>query len=227
MSSIVTAAIRKYAEEHHIPMKDGEKYKSIHDRILESNKNLHPIDELKKYACELLDKLLAEFDFKATRVFAYYPLISTKEYIGFQEVYLYQHIHDAMGCTAQAFCKLRKINDKLDKTILQYEFTKVYKERFGFFQLSTFDSGVTDLIHFMHLVHDHFFDKEYIKVLEDDIKSTLHRVGDNYFRHMDLTDRDNITLLYECCGISYGFHGYRFDVFQDYDGYGNVVWEFE
>ncbi len=224
--STVTKAICDYAKQHNIPMKDGEKYGSIHDRILESNNKLHSREELKKYANLLLDKLLSEFDFKATRVFAYYPLIATKEYIGFQEVYLYQNIHEAMGCTAQAFCKLHKINEKLDKTILQYEFGKAYDERFGFFKLSHMNEAVTDLIHFMHLVHDHFYDEEYIRVLEDDIKSTLRRVGDNYFRHMDLTIRENIELLYECCGISYGFHGYRFDIFQDYDGYGNVVYTF-
>ena len=222
--SIVNDAIYNYAKEHHIPMKDGETYGSIHDRILENSNELHSREELKKYAGDLLDKLLAEYDFKAVRVFAYYPLISTPGYVGFQEVYLYQNIHDAMGCTAQAFCKLHKINEKLDKTILQYEFGKVYDERFGFFKLSRMNEAVTDLIHFMHLVHDHFYDEEYIRVLEDDIKSTLRRVGDNYFRHMDLTIRDNIELLYECCGISYGFHGYRFDIFQDYDGYGNVVY---
>ena len=83
------------------------------------------------------------------------------------------------------------------------------------------------MIHFMHLVHDHLYDKDYIKVLEDDIKSTLRGVGDNYFRHMDLTVRENIELLYECCGISYGFHGYRFNIFQDYDGYGNIVYPTE
>lgn len=221
--SIVTDAIYKYAKENHIPMDDGEKYGAIHDRIIESNLKLHSRDELKKYAIELLDKLLKEFDFKAVRVFAYYPLIATKEYIGFEEVYLYEHIHAAMGCTAQSFCKLNQINEKLDKTILKYEFKKAYDKRFGFFKLGSLTNDVGDLIHFMHLVHDHCFNKEYIKVLEEDIKFTLHQVGDNYFHHMDLTDEDNIRLLYDVCGVSYGFYGYRLDLFKKYDGYGNLV----
>ena len=222
--NMVTHAIYDYAKEHHIPMNDGETYRLIHARIVESKPKLHTLDELKNYAGELLDKFLKEFDFKEVRVFAYCPLISTKAYHGFQEVYLYQHVHDAMGCTAQAFCKMNQINESLDKVILQHEFKNAYGERFGFFGFSTFDGGADALIHFMQLVRKHFFDKEYIKVLEEDIKDTLIGMGDQYFHKLDLTDKDNILLLYEVCGITYGFHEYRIDLFQEYDGYGNVVY---
>lgn len=220
--SIVNDAIYNYAKEHHIPMKDGETYGSIHDRILENSNELHSREELKKYAGDLLDKLLAEYDFKAVRVFAYYPLISTKAYDGFDEIYLYKYIHEAMGCTAQAFCKLNRITEVLDKKILQHEFKNAYNERFGFFGYDA-HGGATELTHFMQLVRKHGFNKDYIKVLEDDIKDSLKRVGDKYFHKMDLTCKDNILFLYEVCGIFYGFNEYRIDVFQDYDGYGNVV----
>ena len=212
-----------YAKEHDIPCKDGDTAGEIYDRIVESNPKLHSRDELQNYASELLDKLLKEFDFKATRVFAYYPLISTKDYHGFDEVYLYKHIHEAMGCTAQAFCKLNLISESLDKKVLQHEFKNSYRERFGFFGYDA-HGGATELTHFMQLVRKHGFNKDYIKVLEDDIKDSLKRVGDKYFHKMDLTCKDNILLLYEVCGIFYGFHEYRIDVFQDYDGYGNVVY---
>ena len=221
--SIVDDAIYNYAKEHHIPMKDGETYGAIHERILESNPKLHTRDELKTFAAELLDKLLDEFGFKATRVFAYYPLISTEEYIGFQEVYLYRNIHDAMGFTTQAFCRLNKILEPLDKKVFQYEFKQVYNERFGFFSLSALDHGAIELIHFMRLLRQHHFDEKYLTLLEEDIKTCLIQIGDKHFHKLDLTNKDNILLLYEVCGIFYGFHEYRFDIFQDYDGYGNVV----
>ena len=211
-----------YAKEHDIPCNDGDTAREIYDRIVESNPKFHSIDELKNYAGELLDKLLKEFDFKATRVFAYYPLISTKAYGGFDEIYLYKYIHEAMGCTAQAFCKLNRITEVLDKKILQHEFKNAYNERFGFFGYDA-NGGATELTHFMQLVRKHGFNKDYIKVLEDDIKDSLKRVGDKYFHKMDLTCKDNILFLYEVCGIFYGFNEYRIDVFQDYDGYGNVV----
>lgn len=211
-----------YAKEHDIPCNDGDTVREIYDRIVESNPKFHSIDELKNYASELLDKLLKEFDFKATRVFAYYPLISTKAYRGFDEIYLYKYIHEAMGCTAQAFCKLNRITEVLDKKILQHEFKNAYNERFGFFGYDA-HGGATELTHFMQLVRKHGFNKDYIKVLEDDIKDSLKSVGDNYFHKMDLTCKDNILFLYEVCGIFYGFNEYRIDVFQDYDGYGNVV----
>lgn len=214
--------IFNYAKEHDIPCKDGDTAREIYDRIVESNPKFHSIDELKNYAGELLDKLLKEFDFKATRVFAYYPLISTKAYDGFDEIYLYKYIHEAMGCTAQAFCKLNRITEVLDKKILQHEFKNAYNERFGFFGYDV-NGGATELTHFMQLVRKHGFNKDYIKVLEDDIKDSLKRVGDKYFHKMDLTCKDNILFLYEICGIFYGFNEYRIDVFQDYDGYGNVV----
>lgn len=222
MNNIVTWAIYNYAKKHNVPMNDGETYRVIHERILEQNKNLHSVDELKKYGEELLDKLLNEFGFKATRVFAYYPLISTQSYSGFDEVYLYENIHEAMGCVCQAFCKLHRINESLDKEILQHEFGNAYRDRFGFFKLMYGESS-NELIHFMKLLRKHSFDEKYITLLEEDIKTSLIRVGDKYFHTLDLTDRDNILLLYEVCGISYGFPEYRFGIFQDYDGYGNVV----
>ena len=220
---MVNHAIYDYAKEHHIPMEDGETYGVIYDRIVESNPKLHSREDLKNYAGELLDKFLKEFNFKEVRVFAYYPLISTKAYHGFDEVYLYEHIHAAMGCTAQAFCKMNQINESLDKKLLQYDFKKVYGERFGFFGWSA-NGRATELTHFMQLVRKHLFDKDYIKFLEEDIKDTLIEMGDHYFHKLDLTDKDNIILLYEVCGITYGFHEYRIDLFQEYDGYGNVVY---
>ena len=123
---MVQNAIYNYAKDNNIEMKNGEKYSEIHKRILKSNPRLHSREELKKLSKNLLNLLTDKYGFKATRVFAYYPRISTKSYLGFEEIYLYQNIYDDMTETAQKFMKTNDIIEDFDKKIFQYEFEKVY-----------------------------------------------------------------------------------------------------
>lgn len=218
---MIQEAIYKYAKNNNIEMNDGEKYDEIYKRILKSNPRLHSRRELKELSKSLLILLTNKYGFKATRVFAYYPVISTKNYVGFDEIYLYQNIYDDMTETAQKFIKTNNIIEDLDKELFQYEFKKVYSNEIGYFPLSN-NNYTYNLIHFMELIHTHFFDKEYVKFLEGDIKRDLKSMGDKYFINLDLTVDKNIRLLYDVCGISYGFYGFREDVYSYYDGNGNV-----
>ena len=138
-------------------------------------------------------------------------------------MYLYKHIHEAMTCSSKTFCKMNKINHKIDLAILEDEFSKIYENKYGF--LSMFIGDCEDLIHLMKMVERRDFDSEYIKVIELDIEEALIKAGDKFFHKQDLTDRDTITQLYKIVGEHYGLDGYRFDIFHDYDGYGNVVFK--
>ena len=219
----VQSYINDYILENDFELIEGETYGEAYQRIVNSNPRLHNHEELQALANQLLDDLMNEFGFKATRVFAYYPLISTKEYHGFEEVYLYQKIHEAMRHKAQSFCLLNKVNEKFDKQMLQHEFEEAYRTTYGYIPFSDMEGKTNDLISYMRLVRQHGFDETYCKVLEEDIKHTLILLGDKYFNTLDLTDKKNIGLLYECCGIFYGFTEYRRGLFQEYDGFGNVV----
>lgn len=218
---MVQRAIYDYAKDNNIEMNDGEKYSEIYERILKSNPRLHSREELKELSKNLLNLLTDKYGFKAARVFAYYPRISTKDYVGFDEIYLYQNIYDDMTETAQKFMKTNDIIEDFDKKLFQYEFEKVYSNEIGYFPLLQ-NKYVNNLIHFIELIYTHFFDEEYIKFLEDDIKRDLASIGDKYFVKLDLTVDKNIRLLYDVCGISYGFYGFREDVYTSYDGNGNV-----
>lgn len=218
---MVRHAIYEYAKNNNIEIKDGEKYGEIYKRILKSNPKLHSRKQLKELSKHLLDLLTDKYGFKATRVFAYYPPISIKNYIGFDEIYLYQNIYDDMTETAHKFMETNDIIEDLDKKLFQYEFEKVYSNEIGYFPLLV-NKYANNLIHFMELIYWHLFDEEYVKFLEDDIKRDLKSIGDKYFINLDLTIEENIRLLYDVCGISYGFYGFREDVFTHYDGNGNV-----
>lgn len=218
---MIQDAIYHYAKNNNIKMKDGEKYSEIHKRILKSNPKLHSRRELKELSKSLLILLTNKYGFRATRVFAYYPAISTKNYVGFDEIHLYQNIYDDMTKTAQKFMKISNITEDLDKKLLQYEFKKIYHNEIGYFPLLP-NKHVDNLIHFMELIYTHSYDKKYIKFLENDIKIDLELIGDKYFTNLDLTVDKNIRLLYDVCGISYGFYGFREDVYLRYDGNGNV-----
>jgi len=220
--SFVKDDIVNVAKELGFDMKDldGKSYGDIHSELLKFIP-IHTIEELKKLAQQLTDKIMNEYGFDAYRIYASYPMIRTKGYCGFHEVYLYEHIHKAMTCSSKAFCEINKINHKIDLAILEHEFSKIYKNKYGF--LSMFTGECEDLIHLMKMVKRRNFDPEYIKVIELDIEEALIQAGDNFFYKQDLTDRDTITQLYKIVGERYGLDGFRIDIFYDYDGYGNVV----
>lgn len=200
---------------------DGKSYEEVHSKILELKPELHTREELKELANKLTYKLLKEYDFDAYRIYVSYPMIRTKGYCGFDEVHLYKHIHEAMNCYTKAFLKMHQIHHYLDLAILEHEFSKIYGDKYGF--LSMFTDDCSDLIHLMKMVERRDFDPKYIEVIELDIEDALIKAGDKFFHKQDLTDRDTITQLYKIVGEHYGLDGYRFDIFHDYDGYGNVV----
>ena len=221
--SFVRDDIVKVAKEIGISTNDmdGKTYGDIHSEVLKSIPDLHTREELKEFAKELTEKILDEYGFDAYRIYAAYPLIRTKGYHGFQEVYLYKHIHKAMACSSKAFCEMNRIKHYLDLAILEREFKDIYETKYGF--LSMFTDDCEDLIHLMKMVERRDFDPNYIKVIELDIEDALIKAGDHFFHKQDLSDRDTITKLYKIVGEHYGFDEFRFGLFKDYDGYGNVV----
>ena len=113
MSHFVKSDIVKVAQEElglKLEELDGKSYEEIHNKILKQIPNLHTREELRQLAKVLTSQLIDEYEFNAYRIFANYPLIRTKGYDGFQEVYLYEKIHKAMACTAKAFCYLHNIH---------------------------------------------------------------------------------------------------------------------
>lgn len=223
MNHFVKSDIVKVAEELGFELKemDGKKYGDIHKKILKSKAGLHTREELKKLAQDLSDKILKEYGFDAWRVFSRYPLIRTKGYNGFQEVYLYEKIHTAMACTAQAFCCMHQISHDLDKAILEYEFSKIYGNRYGFLSCTVGDCE--EVILLLKMIHRHGFDQSFIKAIEIDLENALIDAGDKFFyKHLD--DKELIRQLYKIVGETYGFDEFRFGLFTDYDGYGNVVY---
>lgn len=202
---------------------DGMKYGDIHSKLLKDIPGLHTRQELKALAQQLTDKLIDEYGFDAYRIYAQYPLIRTKGYNGFQEVYLYKEIHKAMGCSSKAFCVINQVNHKLDLSILEHEFSKIYGDKYGF--LSTFTDDCADLIHIMKLLRNNNFNPDLIKIIRYDIDDALIKAGDKFFYKQDLSDMQTITHLYKIVGERYGLDDYRFDIFHDYDGYGHVVFK--
>ena len=127
----------KYAMQNNIVINDGETYLNVYDKCIDNNPSLHTIKEIREFAKQLMKKLYNEFnkDLKALMVFARYPLIYTKGYHGFNEVYLYEHIHNAMGYYAKSFCVLNKIEEDIEKKILEHEITDIWSKKYGFFPL--------------------------------------------------------------------------------------------
>lgn len=222
MSHFVKSDIVKVAEELGFDFEElsGENYRNIHDKILKVKPELHTREELKELAQNLSNKILDEYGFDAWRVFSRYPLIRTKGYKGFDEVYLYKKIHIAMGCTAKAFCCMHQISHNLDKAILEYEFSEIYANKYGF--LSHMVGDCEELILLLKMINRHRFDPEFIKTIEIDLEIALVEAGDKFF-HKHLDDETLIRQLYQIAGETYGFDEYRFGIFQDYDGYGNVI----
>lgn len=224
MSHFVKSDIVKVAQEElglKLEELDGKSYEEIHNKILKQIPNLHTREELRQLAKVLTSQLIDEYEFNAYRIFASYPLIRTKGYNGFQEVYLYEKIHKAMACTTKAFCYLHNIEHDIDKAILEYEFSKIYENDYGF--LSCLVDDCDELIFIMQMIERHGFDKKFIETVTPDLEMALIKAGDNFFYKQNLSDRNIIKNLYQIVGERYGLDGFRFDIFHDYDGYGNVI----
>ena len=219
--------IFNYAIDHNIELKDGDTVQEVHKKIVENNPKLHTIEQHQKYAKELMCNLYNNYDkdFKALMVFARNPIIYTQSYNGFDEVYLYEHIHRAMGHSTQAFCELNNINEDFDKKILEHEFKHLWGERIGFLPIYDPEYKSIELITLMKIIKRHGFDTNFIKVLEEDLKYSLKKLGDKYFQKKDLTQKDNIVLLYEVICVTYSQYPFAKDMYSYYDGYGHVVCE--
>lgn len=214
---MIDLAIIDYAKECEISFKDGETFGEIYSRIVEHNPSLHSREKLQQLSDVLINQIKNKFGLTELYVFAHYPYISTKEYHGFEEVYLYKHILQSIKYFTQVFCKKNKINEDLDKKIFEYEFKKQFKKRYGYIVRNT-----TEIGHWLQVIKKHNFDTEYIKFIELDLSYDLYYGGDKYFYTLDLTKKKNIKQLYEVFGIFHDFNEYRAGVFQRYDGYGNV-----
>lgn len=217
MFTIVRDEILKACKKYDVEFKDGEKYQVAYERLLDKVPELHTKEELKKFANQLLNKLVDEYGLHAVRIFADYPLIYMQGYNGFDQVYLYKNIHASMGATSKAFLLMNKISLKLDKAILEYEFKKAFKLNYGIINP---DSRLIELV---KMVHEHFYDESYINFLSEDIKFALKSCGDKYFHEKELNE-DIMKEVYKIVGEDVGFPEYRFSFNRDYDGFGNIVW---
>lgn len=214
---MIDLAIIDYARNLGIDFEDGETFGEIYSRIVEHNPNLHSREKLQELSDKLMNQIENRFGLIELYVFAQYPYISTKEYHGFEEVYLYRHILVSMRNFVQAFCEKNQINEDLDKKVFQYEFQKQFNKKYGYIVRNT-----TEIGHWLKVIKKHNFDVEYIKFIESDLIDDLHLGGDKYFYTQDLTKKENIKQLYKVFGIFHDFDEYRASVFQRYDGYGNV-----
>lgn len=214
---MIDLTIIDYAKDYGISFKDGETFGEIHSRIVEYNPSLHSRKKLQELSDVLINQIKNKFGLTELYVFAQYPHISTKEYHGFEEVYLYKHILEFMKDFTQAFCEKNQINEDLDKKVFQYEFQKQFNKKYGYIVRNT-----TEIGHWLKVIKKHNFDVEYIKFIELDLSHDLYYGGDKYFYTLDLTKKENIKQLYKVFGIFNDFDEYRASVFQKYDGYGNV-----
>lgn len=212
-----TLKIYNYAKDNDIKMEDGETYRIIFQRIVESNPCIISLETSDAMGEHLLQYLEKHWDYFQLRVFFRYPIIEMKAYYGFDEEELYHNYIMAMGHDVHVFCTLHKIErNALNEMNLQDSFRKAYKEQYGSFKPNL------RTIELIKLLRDHGFNEEYLKFLEEDIKISIERDGDKYFIKQDLTDKQNIRDLYRVIGEIVGFPEYRRSVFRDYDGYGNV-----
>lgn len=214
---MIDLTIIDYAKECGISFKDGETFGEIYSRIIEYNPSLHSREELQKLSDVLMNQIKNKFGLTELYVFAQFPYISTKQYCGFEEVYLYRHILESMKDFTQVFCEKNQINEDLDKKVFQYEFKYQFDKKYGYIV-----HNITEITHWLQVIKKHNFDIEYIKFIELDLIDDLYFGGDKYFCTQDLTKKENIKQLYKIFGIFHDFDEYRADVFQRYDGYGNI-----
>lgn len=208
----------KYAEEYSLDFKDKTIDECI--SIIRDKFQIKTTDELYVLAEQNLEKIYSTFSFKGLRIF-YYSFIkddNLKSFVGDDplELKYYRLIAD-----------IKKYHHGLLEDVLEYqleyylycfELEKAYRDRFG--ELNTADVNLYSLLKTIDYC---FYDEEVILALHSHLYNLLKGGGDKYYIRKDLTDPDNIRMLFNHVAEE-NFDG---DVVKgpgliDYDdGYGN------
>ena len=208
----------KYAEEYGLDFKDKTVNECI--SIIRDKFQIKTTDELYVLAEQNLEKIYSTFSFKGLRIF-YYSFIkddNLKSFVGDDplELKYYRLIAD-----------IKKYHHGLLEDVLEYqleyylycfELEKAYRDRFG--ELNTADVNLYSLLKTIDYC---FYDEEVILALHSHLYNLLKGGGDKYYIRKDLTDPDNIRMLFNHVAEE-NFDG---DVVKgpgliDYDdGYGN------
>ena len=208
----------KYSEEYGLDFKDKTVNECI--SIIRDKFQIKTTDELYVLAEQNLEKIYSTFSFKGLRIF-YYSFIkddNLKSFVGDDplELKYYRLIAD-----------IKKYHHGLLEDVLEYqleyylycfELEKAYRDRFG--ELNTADVNLYSLLKTIDYC---FYDEEVILALHSHLYNLLKGGGDKYYIRKDLTDPDNIRMLFNHVAEE-NFDG---DVVKgpgliDYDdGYGN------
>lgn len=181
----------KYAEEYSLDFKDKTIDECI--SIIRDKFQIKTTDELYVLAEQNLEKIYSTFSFKGLRIF-HYSFIkddNLKRYIGDDplEQKYYRLIAD-----------IKKYHNDLLKDVLEYqleyylycfELEKAYRDRFG--ELNTADVNLYSLLKTIDYA---FYDEEVILALHSHLYNLLKWSGDKYYICKELTDPDNIRMLF-------------------------------
>lgn len=181
----------KYAEEYGLDFKDKTVNECI--SIIRDKFQIKTTDELYVLAEQNLEKIYSTFSFKGLRIF-HYSFIkddNLKRYIGDDplEQKYYRLIVD-----------IKKYHHGLLEDVLEYqleyylycfELEKAYRDRFG--ELNTADVNLYSLLKTIDYC---FYEEEVILALHSHLYNLLKWGGDKYYICKDLTDPDNIRMLF-------------------------------
>ena len=181
----------KYAEEYGLDFKDKTIDECI--SIIRDKFQIKTTDELYVLAEQNLEKIYSTFSFKGLRIF-HYSFIkddNLKSFIGDDplELKYYRLIAD-----------IKKYHNDLLKDVLEYqleyylycfELEKAYRDRFG--ELNTADVNLYSLLKTIDYC---FYDEEVILALHSHLYNLLKWGGDKYYICKELTDPDNIRMLF-------------------------------
>ena len=160
----------KYAEEYSLDFKDKTIDECI--SIIRDKFQIKTTDELYVLAEQNLEKIYSTFSFKGLRIFHYSFIIAD----------------------------IKKYHNDLLKDVLEYqleyylycfELEKAYRDRFG--ELNTADVNLYSLLKTIDYC---FYDEEVILALHSHLYNLLKWSGDKYYICKELTDPDNIRMLF-------------------------------
>ena len=180
-----------YAEEYSLDFKDKTVNECI--SIIRDKFQIKTTDELYVLAEQNLEKIYSTFSFKGLRIF-YYSFIkddNLKSFVGDDplEQKYYRLIKD-----------IKKYHHGLLVGVLEYqleyylycfELERAYLERFG--ELNTADVHLYSLLKTIDYC---FYDEEVILALHSHLYNLLKGGGDKYYIRKELTDPDNIRMLF-------------------------------
>lgn len=227
LQGVIEDAIIDLAEYLDVPANDGEKFRVIYERLLNACPRLHTVDELNELADIFIKDFMNEFGHHKLRV--WYTVNHALTFADENYVDKYSNVLKICDDYVYDWCRKHGITLCVDAFLFGNAVTGAYKNNHIGFNSASYMGDGFNLEYMMQLwglcktIREYQYDEELMETLKPFIKNILTWIRNDYYCNLPYDEKMIKELYYELSEELHTRDGFRRDLFNHYDGYGNVV----